>query len=133
MHLSDDEVARIAYAANNALQAIINDMTPSPPWPAAPGWLQESYVSGVRAARGQNRTPEDQHNSWMSYYLGQGWTCGPYRDWVEKTHPCLVPYSELPEGQRLKDALFLRVVHTFTQEGDWLSEDCSPERLNAGH
>jgi hypothetical protein len=28
-----------------------------------------------------------------------------------KTHPCILPYHELPLEQRLKDSLFMAIVH----------------------
>lgn len=35
---------------------------------------------------------------------------GPVKSFEAKTSPCLVPYAELPEPQRRKDAMFQRVV-----------------------
>jgi hypothetical protein len=35
---------------------------------------------------------------------------GEVKDAVAKTHPCMVPYDDLPEFQRKKDALFLAIV-----------------------
>jgi len=36
---------------------------------------------------------------------------GPERSELEKTHPALVPYEQLPEAVRKKDALFKAVVN----------------------
>ena len=55
-------------------------------------------------------SPEDSHALWMQSRITEGWTLGPVKDFATKTSPCLVPYAELPEMQRRKDALFQSVV-----------------------
>jgi ryanodine receptor 2 len=35
--------------------------------------------------------------------MDEGWTYGPERDGQAKTHPCLVPYDELPEDEKEYD------------------------------
>ena len=37
------------------------------------------------------------------------------KDAEKKTHPCIVPYSDLPVVQRAKDYLFREVVHTLAK------------------
>jgi ryanodine receptor 2 len=43
---------------------------------------------------------ENAHDLWAEERLAQGWTHGPRRDDVRKTHPSLVPYSALPESEK---------------------------------
>lgn len=43
------------------------------------------------------------HDIWAQNRLDQGWTYGKYRDDEEKRHPCLVPYENLPEGEKKYD------------------------------
>lgn len=40
------------------------------------------------------------HDVWAISRIQEGWTYGPNRDNVAKTTPCLVPYEELPEGEK---------------------------------
>lgn len=40
------------------------------------------------------------HEEWMRGRLQEGWVLGPRRDDRLKTHPCLVPYEELPESEK---------------------------------
>lgn len=51
-----------------------------------------------------------QHNSWMQENIGQGWVYGETKDQDAKTHPCIVPFNELPTFQQKKDALFCAIV-----------------------
>lgn len=46
---------------------------------------------------------ENVHKVWMQTRIEQGWTYGPERDDAEKTHPCLVPYNQLPEEEKVYD------------------------------
>jgi hypothetical protein len=39
-----------------------------------------------------------------------GWRYGEAKDEGAKTHPCPVPFAELPEDQQRKDALFVAIV-----------------------
>ena len=43
---------------------------------------------------------ENVHEVWAKNRMDQGWTLGEKRDDEKKTHPCLVPYSELPEIEK---------------------------------
>ena len=43
------------------------------------------------------------HETWAKSRLSQGWTCGTQRSDTLKTHPCLVPYEELPEAEKQYD------------------------------
>lgn len=43
------------------------------------------------------------HQQWMQLRAEQGWTYGPERNDAQKKHPCMVPYSELPESEKEYD------------------------------
>lgn len=43
------------------------------------------------------------HEVWAKNRMAEGWTYGPVRDDAGKTHPCLVPYEELPESEKEYD------------------------------
>ncbi len=49
------------------------------------------------------RLAENAHDVWAVTRIAQGWSCGPHRDDANKKHPCLVPYSELPESEKEYD------------------------------
>lgn len=43
------------------------------------------------------------HEVWAETRISQGWTYGEQRNDKLKTHPCLVPYEELPEEEKEYD------------------------------
>ena len=103
------EIARVCHEANRALQLIQGDPNPSPPYDQAPQWQRESAINGVCAALA-GETAEQLHESWCRDKRADGWRYGPVKDADDRTHPCLVPYAELPLGQRAKDHLFRAIV-----------------------
>lgn len=110
---TDEQVARVCHEANKALQYIHGDPAPSQPWNCEPYELRKSVIEGVRKAR-QGCTPRELHETWVEYKRDHGWIYGPEKDPDRKTHPCLVPYDELPQEQRDKDQLFLLIVTALT-------------------
>ncbi len=40
------------------------------------------------------------HEVWAKSRMDEGWTYGIQRDDIKKTHPCLLPYEELPETEK---------------------------------
>jgi hypothetical protein len=49
------------------------------------------------------RLAKNAHDLWAQERLAQGWAYGPRRNDRRKTHPCLVPYRELPEAEKVFD------------------------------
>jgi|GEM_PF-3329344 len=46
---------------------------------------------------------ENNHSHWARQRLEAGWSYGPRRDDVRKTHPDLVPYGDLPDDEKEYD------------------------------
>lgn len=46
------------------------------------------------------RLAEHTHDIWAEGRIGNGWKWGPERCDEKLLHPCLVPYSTLPEGEK---------------------------------
>ena len=55
-------------------------------------------------------TPKELHEKWCEEKTRNGWRHGEEKCAEKKTHPCLVPYDDLPPHQKMKDELFLGVV-----------------------
>ena len=107
--MNTESIARVAHEANRAVQIETGDPAVSPHWDDAPQWQRDSAVEGVEKALA-GATPEELHESWCEFKRNDGWVYGEVKDADAKTHPCLVPYAELPADQRVKDALFQSVV-----------------------
>lgn len=108
-------IARICHEANRAIQIETGDEAVSPHWDDAPAWQRESAIEGVEKAIG-GATPEQLHESWCDFKRADGWVYGDVKDADAKTHPCLVPYAELPADQIVKDAVFQAIVAAVTGE-----------------
>ncbi len=112
MKNSNEVIVAIAcHTANRAFCIGIGDLSQLP-WEDAPEWQKESAVLGVQKAL-NGAGPEELHQSWTNQKIADGWVYGEEKDAVKKTHPCLVPYSELPAHQREKDFIFKSTVETF--------------------
>ena len=46
---------------------------------------------------------ENTHDLWAVGRLREGWSYGEKRDDDAKTTPCLVPYDELPDSEKVYD------------------------------
>ena len=46
---------------------------------------------------------ENAHDHWARQRMAEGWTYGPARDESQKRHPCLVPYTDLPDSEKEYD------------------------------
>ena len=46
---------------------------------------------------------ENAHEIWAVERQSKGWTWGPKRDDEKKHNPCMVPYSDLPDSEKLYD------------------------------
>lgn len=102
------DIARVCHEANRELQVILGEQ-PNEAWDDCDVDLQESAVVGVGKAL-EGVTSEELHESWCVTKRQQGWVYGEEKDFDAKTHPCLVPYAELPLEQRVKDDLFKAIV-----------------------
>lgn len=105
--------ARAAHEVNRAYCLATGDSS-QPSWEEAPDWQKSSARNGVVGALSGN-TAEQSHESWLAEKVASGWTYGPVKDPEKKEHPCMVPYGELPESQRAKDALFVATVVAMAQ------------------
>lgn len=118
-----EQVAEMCHEANRVYCRLIGDVS-QPPWEDAPDWQKESAIDGVKkfiAYRNLSRLPSgntaiDQHNSWLTTKLKDGWRYGPVKDAAKKEHPCLLPYEYLPDEQKRKDILFIAVVEAFLKK-----------------
>jgi hypothetical protein len=108
--MKTEDIARICHEANRAYCVTLGD-TSQPPWDVAPAWQKESAIAGVEAIlSGECTSPAVSHARWYARKQGEGWVYGRTKDVDLKTHPCMVPYEELPVDQQRKDLLFIAII-----------------------
>ena len=109
------DIAQVAHEVNKAYCEAIGDKSQTS-WDEAPAWQKESALLGVMFhVENPNAGPEASHNSWLKEKLENGWRLGHVKDANEKTHPCILPFQDLPKEQQAKDFLFRQVVHSLKQ------------------
>jgi hypothetical protein len=103
-------IAKACHEANRVwCQANEDDSQKN--WQYAQQWQRDSAIKGVEFRVNNPSAGHDaQHNSWMKEKVDDGWVYGEVKDVEAKTHPCIVPFNELPEFQKKKDALFCAIV-----------------------
>lgn len=112
-HMDRHDVMAAAEAAHEASRAYCQDIgdDSQPPWSEAPNWQKASVVRGVLfILENPGVRPENSHSSWLAEKERAGWIYGPVKNPELKTHPCMVPYDQLPEQQRRKDEIFIANV-----------------------
>lgn len=77
-----------------------NDRDPA--WKTAFAQAVELQLSDQAA-----KTPEESHQRWIDAQTALGWTYGKVYDPTKKTHPNLVPWSQLPQREQEKDRVFM--------------------------
>lgn len=103
-------IATICHQANKAWCETEEDYSQKD-WAEARDWQRESAITGVKFRLEHPDAAESaQHDAWSKDKLESGWVYGEVKDAEKKTHPCLVPFDELPEFQQKKDKLFCAIV-----------------------
>lgn len=104
------QIAIICHETNKTYCELIGDFTQKS-WEEAEQWQRDSAEAGVRfRIQNQDAPASAQHDAWMQDKVSNGWIYGETKDAEKKTHPCIVPYEQLPESQRAKDRLFQGIV-----------------------
>lgn len=105
-----EKIAEICHEVNRALCISLGDYSQEN-WYEAPEWQRVSARAGVDFHQMMpDAGPEASHESWMNLKRGEGWVYGETKDPEKKTHPCLLPFYDLPKEQQLKDHLFTTIV-----------------------
>ena len=93
-----------------------NGQAEAPPWSRAPQWMKDSsHDAVIWRVKNPSAKPSAQHDQWLAQKKKDGWKFGKTKDAVKKTHPMMVPYKQLPEIERRKDALVGAVVDSLTK------------------
>jgi hypothetical protein len=103
-------IAQVCHEANRTWCLVHKDASQCD-WDGAHAWQRESAIKGVEFALANPDAPVSaQHDAWSADKLKDGWKYGAVKDAAAKTHPCLVPFDQLPSIQQAKDHLFRAIV-----------------------
>jgi len=105
--MEKETIAIICHETNKAWCEINGDYSQKS-WFEAEQWQRDSAINGVDfTIKNPESGDSALHDSWMKEKIEQGWVYGDVKDAVKKTHPCIVPFDELPVFQQKKDKLFM--------------------------
>ena len=87
------------------------------PWQEREQIFKEQFFKVIERQSGEQRSksPEELHGSWMQAYFAMGWVYGEKYDREAKIHPDLVPYADLGQLERDKDAVFVALCEIARQ------------------
>lgn len=103
-------IAKVCHQANKAWCETNGDLSQKD-WIESELWQIDSAINGVKFRLENPDAPASaMHDNWSKEKIADGWVYGETKDVEKKTHPCLVPFEELPEFQQKKDRLFSAIV-----------------------
>ena len=109
MHIN--QIAKVCHEVNRSYCQALGDNS-QPTWEEAPLWQRSSAIDGVMFhLDNPNAGPEASHENWLKQKQADGWVYGKEKNPELKTHPCFVPFNDLPPSQKAKDYLFRTIVH----------------------
>lgn len=102
---------RAEFVYNAARLAAIGSNAPVVPveWKDREQPFRDQFLMVIERQCGDQRckSPQELHSSWMQAYFTMGWKYGEKYDRENKIHPDLVPYDDLGQLERDKDAVFI--------------------------
>lgn len=106
-----EDIARICYETIRAYRLVLHEEA-EPSWDKAPKSVRDANIMGVLYNLNHPGISSKQsHEEWVRAMQSTGWKYGPLKNSEKQEHPCLVPYEQLSDEQKKKDALFIAVVH----------------------
>ncbi len=102
--------ARLAHAANTAYCEALGDFSHKA-WSQLSEEEKQRIMDGVHyVIENPQAGPDSSHANWFNYMIAEGWKYGEHKDPAAKTHPCMMPFDELPQEQQAKDFIFRSIV-----------------------
>lgn len=123
MTLTERRAEFVYNAARLAAQAAEAPIVPAL-WNDREDEFRSQFLDVIERQCGPQRSssPEELHGSWMQAYFSMGWTHGDIYDRDAKIHPDLVPYNDLGQLEKDKDAVFVAlcdISRKWIYDVDW--------------
>ena len=110
---------RAEFVYDGARLAAIAAKAPIVPvqWAERETPFKTQFLDVIERQCGEQRStsPGELHGSWMQSYLTMGWVYGEVYDRERRIHHDLVPYSQLGQLERDKDAVFVALCEIARQ------------------
>ena len=117
--MTDLNERRAEFVYNGARLAAIAASAPiiPVPWAEREETFRKQFLDVIERQCGPNRSasPEELHGSLMQTYLTMGWVYGEVYSREDRIHPDLVPYADLGQLERDKDAIFVSLCEIARQ------------------
>ena len=86
-------------------------------WSEREQTFKDQFLAVIERQCGDQRSksPEELHGSWMQAYFAMGWKYGEVYNREGRIHPDLVPYAQLGQLERDKDAVFIALCEIARQ------------------
>lgn len=105
-----ETIAKVCHEANKAFCEANGDFSQKP-WEEAEEWQRHSTVHSIEFLLANPAAKASAlHDAWLKDKAADGWVYGEVKDAEKKTHPCIVPFEQLPKFQQQKDVLFQAIV-----------------------
>ncbi len=105
----NEQIAQMCHEANKVICEMMGDYS-QVHWEEVSEDIKQSAIDGVEYYLKHKCTAQEQHARWKEKKISQGYKYGPVKDDNAKTHPSIVPYSELPASQKVKDIIFQNTI-----------------------
>ena len=117
--MSELNERRAEFVYNSARLAAIASGAPIVPdiWQERELPFQDQFLEVIERQCGEqrSRSPEELHGGWMQAYIEMGWVYGGEYNREAKVHPDLVPYADLGQLEKDKDAVFVALCEIARQ------------------
>ncbi len=116
-HTLTERRARFVYESARLAAEAANAPIVPVAWEQREQPFRDQFLSVIERQSGEQRSlsPEELHGSWMQAYLAMGWVYGDKYDHKKRIHPDLVPYAQLGQLERDKDAVFVALCEIARQ------------------
>jgi hypothetical protein len=113
--VNEIDIARICHNVNKSYCESHGDFSQGG-WDDIPEEIRQSAIDTVHNFFNHPFTAEESHDNWLKFNREHGWKYGEVKDLVNKIHPDLVPFDELPIEEQTKDKLFCAVCSSFLED-----------------